>query len=446
MSTLDVFSKFQPGLTLIKSDDDTYKIEGIATTEHEDSHGEIIKQDGLDFSYCLKSGCLNYDHKNEPKYILGAPTEVNRVVHNGKPATAVKGILYSQKQIVKDLVENFKVMKDAGGVRKLGFSIEGQVLSRDKKNPNIITRAKVLNISLTHNPANTEATIALVKNILSDMEDKENMPEEINKSEDDDLPMTYRQSKLLEDYSMKLCQLLKSLPMDADLPEWCQSKITKALDYIQAAYHYMDVEMGEDMDKAKVEYEEDESAESKARKLLELHPELLDPELMAEIHRLMSKDVSPEYLNNLKEEAVVAPEAAPVPSMDRDNDYPQSFEMNKGYKSDEEMDKMDRKELYEYARFLEGLMKEQDEDEDAEKMSDLSALQTESLEGAGPEPEPKELASADMNIGMPEDEEDDMDKEQDELNADELKDLIEGLLRLGMDVKVIKEYIDKYSH
>ena len=104
------------------------------------------------------------------------------------------------------------------------------------------------------------------------------------------------------------------------------------------------------------------------------------------------------------------------------------------------------KELYEYARFLEGLMKEQDEDEDAEKMSDLSALQTESLEGAGPEPEPKELASADMNIGMPEDEEDDMDKEQDELNADELKDLIEGLLRLGMDVKVIKEYIDKYSH
>ncbi len=447
MSKLDVFSKFQPGLTLIKSDDDTYKIEGIATTEHEDSHGEIILQDGLDFSYCLKSGCLNYDHKNEPKYILGAPTSVNRIVHNGKPATAVKGILYSQKQIVKDLVENFNVMKDAGGVRKLGFSIEGQVLSRDKKNPHIITRAKVLNISLTHNPANTEATIALVKNILSDMEDERNMPEEINKSEDDDLPMTYRQSKLLEEYSVKLCQLLKSLPMDADLPEWCQSKITKAQDYIQAVYHYMDVEMREEMDKAKVEYEEDESPESKAKKLLELHPELLDPELMAEIHRLMSKDVSPEYLDNIGEEAVVAPEAAPVPSMDRDNDYPQAFEMAKGYKykSEDEMDKMDRKELYEYARFLEGLMKEKP------AMSDLSALQEESLEGAE-EQEPKELASADMNIGMPEEEEKEMDKEVSEeaeeleLSSNELKELIEGLLRLGMDVKVIKEYIDKYSY
>ena len=442
MSHLDVFSKFQPGLTLIKSDDDTYKIEGIATTEHKDSHGEIILQDGLDFSYCLKSGCLNYDHKNEPKYILGAPTAVNRIVHNGKPATAVKGILYSQKQIVKDLVENFNVMKDAGGVRKLGFSIEGQVLSRDKKNPHIITRAKVLNISLTHNPANTEATIALVKNILSDMEDEKNMPE-LKKSEDDDLPMTYRQSKLLEEYSQKLCQLLKSLPMDADLPEWCQSKITKAQDYIQAVYHYMDVEMREEMDKAKVEYEEGESSESKARKLLELHPELLDPELMAEIHRLMSKDVSPEYLDNIEEEAVVAPEAAPVPSLDRDNDYPQSFEMNKGYKykSEEEMDKMDRQQMMEYARFLEGLMKEKP------AMSDLSALQEESLEGAKEEEEPKELASADMNIGMPEEEED-MDKEhpQDELSSDELKELIEGLLRLGMDVKVIKEYIDKYSY
>ena len=200
--------------------------------------------------------------------------------------------------------------------------------------------------------------------------------------------------------------------------------------------------MREEMDKAKVEYEEGESSESKARKLIELHPELLDPELMAEIHRLMSKDVSPEYLDSLEEEAVVAPEAAPVPSMDRDNDYPQSFEMNKGYKykSEEEMDKMDRKQLADYIRFLEGLVKEQP------AMSDLSPLQPESLEGAKEEEEPKELASADMNIGMP-DEEEDMDKEhpKDELSSDELKELIEGLLRLGMDVKIIKEYIDKYS-
>lgn len=431
MSKIDVFSKFQPGLTLIKNGDDTYEIEGIATTEHEDSHGEIILQDGLDFSYCLKSGCLNYDHKSEPKYILGAPTSVQRVMHKGKAATTVKGILYSQKQIVKDLYENFNVMKDAGGVRKLGFSIEGQVLSRDNKNPHIITRAKVLNISLTHNPANTEATIALVKNILSDIEEKE-MPEQIEKSDPKlDLPMTHDQVKLLCDYSQRMKELLEKLPEDYDLPEWMQSKVTKSLDYLQSSYHYLELESKEEMDKAKVEYKEDESAESKARKLLELHPELLDPELMAEIHRLMAKDVSPEYLNNLKEEAVVAPEAAPVPSIDRDNDYPQSFEMNKGYKykSEEEMDKMDSKQLIEYIRFLEGLNKE----------SDLSPLQVESLED-----DDKPLASEDHSMNMGESDEEEEEIEIEDFTMQQLRDLLMGLMKLDIPVQKIKEYMERY--
>lgn len=428
MSKLDVFSTFQPlDLKLIKSEDGgkVYKISGIATTEHTDTAGEIILQNGIDWSYCLSSGSFNYDHSNLPAHILGAPQSVQMVKHNGKSATKISGILYGDKQIVKDLVENVKLMRSTKSGRSLGFSIEGQVIQRDNKNPKIITRAKVLNVSLTHQPANQEATVQLVKNILANMENKESM----NKSEYDDLPMTYKQSKMLEEYSLKLCDLLKSLPMDADLPEWVQSKITKALDYLQASYHYLEIEMKEGM---------------------------------------MDKDVNPDYLESLEEESVVAPQDVEPPAYDRDNDYPQDFEMEKGYKrkSDDEMDKMDRKQMIEYARFLEGISKEMIEYEDGEspeskakkllevhpelkdpeimaeihsqmdKMSDMSAIQPESLEDDVASEAPQ------MNMG----EEDKKEDEEDELSLEELKRLIEEMLKLNLPVEMIKEKIDKYGY
>jgi len=430
MSKLDVFSTFQPlDLKLLKSEDGgkVYKISGIATTEHEDTAGEIILQNGIDWSYCLKSGSFNYDHSNLPGHILGAPQRIKSVKHNGKAATEISGILYGDKQIVKDLVENVKLMRSTKSGRSLGFSIEGQVISRDNRNPKIITRAKVLNVSLTHQPANQEATVQLVKNILANMENKTDMNKN---SEYHDLPMTYKQSKMLEDYSMKLCALLKSMPMDADLPEWVQSKITKSLDYLQVSYHYLEQEMKEDM---------------------------------------MDKDVSPEYLDSLEEESVVSPEDVDAPEYDRDNNYPQDFEMEKGYKykTDEEMDKMDRKQMVEYARFLEGLKKEKIDYEDGEspeskakkllevhpelkdpeimaeihsqmdKMSDMSAIQPESLED-----DEQPLASEDtsMNMGEPDEE-----KSYDKMDDEELKKLIEEMIKLGLPVDVMKEYIDKYK-
>ena len=247
---LDVFSKFTPFDFVSKSDDDgkTYKIEGIASSEAVDESGEIIKQDGLDWSYCLKTGAFNLDHKNDPKYILGAPTETYITDVGGVKATGIKGVLYGQKQIVQDVFETAKAMKSSG-VRKMGFSIEGRVLARDPRNPKIITKAKVLNVSITGNPCNQQATIEMIKNIY-----KNATPEQIELLEKDntmekdaysDLSMSYKQSKILEDYSSKMCDLLGKLPEDADLPEWVQSKLTKALDYLQASYHYLEVEMKE---------------------------------------------------------------------------------------------------------------------------------------------------------------------------------------------------------
>ncbi len=399
MSKLDVFSTFQPlDLKLIKSEDGgkVYKISGIATTEHIDTAGEVILQNGIDWSYCLRSGSFNYDHSNLPGHILGAPQSVEKVKHNGKSATKISGILYGDKQIVKDLVENVKLMRSTKSGRSLGFSIEGQVMERDSKNPKIITRAKVLNVSLTHQPANQEATVQLVKNILATMENKA----EMNKSEYEDKPMSLRQSKMICDYAEKMVALLESKPDDVDLPEWVQSKITMSKEYMQASYHYLEEEL--------------------------------------------QKDVSPEYLDGLDEESVVSPEEVEVPDIDRDNDFPQSFEMQKGYKySKEEMDKMDRKEIYEYVRFLEGLKKEEcdtHKEEDCEecmdKQSDLSPIQPESLEDSIADEGPK------MNMG----EDDEKQEDKEGLSMEELKRLLEEMLKLNFPVEVIKQQIDKYGY
>lgn len=170
MNKLDVFAQWTPfSLDLSKSDDGkkVYQIEGIASTENMDTAGEIILQDGLDWTYALKNGAFNYDHSNTPENILGAPTEIAKTYVEGKKATIIKGVLYATKQIVQNLIENVKAMKAAGGVRQLGFSIEGQVIARDPKNPKIITKAKVLNCAITHTPCNTDAVVNMVKNVLA---------------------------------------------------------------------------------------------------------------------------------------------------------------------------------------------------------------------------------------------------------------------------------------
>jgi len=415
MSKLEVFAHWRPlekSNIIMSKDGKTYFIKGIASTEHVDQHDEIILQDGLDFSYALKSGHFNYDHKNDPKYILGAPQKISKVSHNGKKATEIEGILYADKQIVKDLMENISVMKNTNSGRNLGFSIEGQVLARDKRNPHIVTRAKVLNISLTHTPANPEGTVALVKNILANKE-----TETMNKSDEyNDVPMSLDKSKLLAEYSSKMVQLLSMLPEDADLPEWCQAKIIKACDYMQAAYHYLDIEMKEGP---------------------------------------LGKDVNPNYLESLEEESVVAPHSVEPPSQTRDDDYRTDANMDKAVK-DDLMD-YDR-----YKRFVDMLSKmyekmymklEKDEDEEDESIEDM----LEDIVEEYPELKDPEVMSmlhdmlskmyhkmrdykkmSDMSAIQPQSLEDDEEMASEDYS---MKSIVSSLLKAGMNEKLVKNYI-----
>lgn len=284
----NIFQLWTPITDLNKTEDEdgSIKIGGICSSENEDQAGEVILQNGLDFTYFLKRGYFNLEHMAGPGNVLGNPTSIKPArTKDGKPATYVEGILYATKAKARDVIDTIKAMQKARADRKIGFSIEGSVIARDKTNPKIITKAKVMNVSITSAPCNTDAEFEMIKkNIAFIAEADEKV---LEKAEYADLPMTYRQSKLLEDYSMKLCAMLKDLPEGTDLPEWVQSKITKAVDYIQSSYHYLEQEMG--MDKAMIDYDKEESPESKAKKLLEKHPELKDPEVMAAIHSLMDK-------------------------------------------------------------------------------------------------------------------------------------------------------------
>lgn len=277
------------------------KIMGIASTEAPDEAGEIIIQDGIDWSYFLKRGFLNLEHKQGPEFVMGQPEAVKACEYKGYKATMLKGYLYAEKPAVKSLVETMEAMKKAGADREIGLSVEGQVIERDKRNPTIITKSKVMNVSITSSPCNKDATMTIIKSIMNKM-DKD--------SEFGDKEMTHRQIKIIKDYAEELCELMEKLPPSVDLQEWVQSKITRALDYLQASFHYMDVEfkMYDDEEAEKAWYdkettniykEDDHKIYDMLEMLLERYPELKEKEVMDKLHDMLEMDKAYDRMEDM---------------------------------------------------------------------------------------------------------------------------------------------------
>lgn len=140
----------------------TVKIGGIISTDNPDIQGDIIDQDGLDFSYFLKRGYINYEHKQGMDNIVGRPISVDKVNMGNSTATKVEAELYMNLPLSQMVYKTMKDLKEAGDTRKLGFSIEGQVVARDKTNPKIIRKSRVLNVSVCALPVNSDATLELL--------------------------------------------------------------------------------------------------------------------------------------------------------------------------------------------------------------------------------------------------------------------------------------------
>lgn len=140
------------------SSDDKRWIQGIASTDNLDLQGEIVDQDGIDFSYFLKYGYFNNDHKPGFENKVGQPTEC-KVTPKG---LWVKGFLLKKHQVAESIWELLTSLKESNSSRKVGFSIQGKVLRR---NGNKIAKCWIQDIAITASPVNPTTWAEVAKSL-----------------------------------------------------------------------------------------------------------------------------------------------------------------------------------------------------------------------------------------------------------------------------------------
>lgn len=151
---------------LVKSEQNGKRIiRGIASTSNPDQQGESLVQKGLDVSYLLSKGWFNYDHDNTK--ILGYPTSAD--INDER--MILEGVLLEGVPLADHVWNVACALAKSNSPRRLGFSVEGKVLERDKDNPKKILKAKIYNCAITPNPVNTEATWdVVVKSFRGEMD------------------------------------------------------------------------------------------------------------------------------------------------------------------------------------------------------------------------------------------------------------------------------------
>lgn len=161
----DTFSFWMPAKAILSKGsagekEDKRWIQGIASTAARDLQGEIVDQNGIDFSYFMKHGYFNNDHKPGFKNKVGQPTECC-VTSNG---LWVKGFLFKNHEVADDIWELLNSLDRSESDRRLGFSIQGKVKRRNGKE---ITECWIQDIAVTPAPVNTTTWAEIAKSLSS---------------------------------------------------------------------------------------------------------------------------------------------------------------------------------------------------------------------------------------------------------------------------------------
>ena len=130
------------------------RIRGIASSENIDADGEVILQDGLDWTWFKAHGFFTLEHPLSAMNVIGEPTELNKTDIEGVPATEVIGELYLTDPIALSVWRKAVAIRKSGGKRRLGMSIEGRVLQRDG---NVVKRAEVRSVAISPQPRNEDS-------------------------------------------------------------------------------------------------------------------------------------------------------------------------------------------------------------------------------------------------------------------------------------------------
>ena len=134
-------------------------IEGIASTPQMDLQNERVNQSGIDFSYFLKHGYFNWDHKPGADNKVGEPWEV-KILPNG---LYVKGMIYKGKKASDAVWEHLKTLAaNPNAKRKMGFSLQGKTVRRQG---NKILRCWIQDIAITTAPINYNTYLDIVKSL-----------------------------------------------------------------------------------------------------------------------------------------------------------------------------------------------------------------------------------------------------------------------------------------
>lgn len=139
-----------------QANDGEWYVQGYATTPDLDLQGDIILPQGIDISYFVTKGWVNYEHKQDAEYIIGVPTD-NCYVDLNK-GLFVEAKLMKESKYAQSMWQLANTIQKSGISRQLGFSIEGAVTSRNARDNRIIEGVAIRNVALTTHPANPQAT------------------------------------------------------------------------------------------------------------------------------------------------------------------------------------------------------------------------------------------------------------------------------------------------
>lgn len=157
---MDIYVPLNLETDIVKNDDgeeeEKWFVRGYASTPDLDMQGEIVQPSGIDIDYFVKSGWVNYEHKQEAEFKVGAPTD-NCYIDMNK-GLFVEAILFKDNKHAQSMWELANNLSKEGIDRNLGFSIEGYVNKRNDTHSNVIEDIVIRNVAITTNPANTEAT------------------------------------------------------------------------------------------------------------------------------------------------------------------------------------------------------------------------------------------------------------------------------------------------
>lgn len=131
-----------------------------------DLEGEEVLPNGLEIDYFLGKGVpkgaggyINYDH--DPTTIVGVPLE-------GK--ITPQGFWLKWKALktkfMEKIVEQMKALKEAGGLRRYGMSVEGIVKQYDPETKTV-KRAFIRNVALTPTPVHPGTWVDFAKSLTA---------------------------------------------------------------------------------------------------------------------------------------------------------------------------------------------------------------------------------------------------------------------------------------